>query len=217
VTTVDSRHASPAVPELRQLLLDAKFSVPPPRPGSVSRAGLIEAARSGGHRIVGITAPAGYGKSTLLAQWARAEDRPVAWVSLDRFDDDPATLLTSLAAAYCRAGLGSAELIADLAGHGVSALGRAAPRLASATRASAVPFVFMLDDLHEVRSPGCHDVLGVVISAIPPGPSWLAPAVPSSRTCPGSSRRATRWSSGPATWLLMRPAPGRSSHTRRSA
>jgi LuxR family transcriptional regulator, maltose regulon positive regulatory protein len=175
VTTVDSRHASPAVPELRQLLLDAKFSVPPPRPGSVSRAGLIEAARSGGHRVVGITAPAGYGKSTLLAQWARAEDRPVAWVSLDRFDDDPATLLTSLAAAYFRAGLGSADLIADLAGHGMSALSRAAPRLASATRASAVPFVLMLDDLHEVRSSAGHDVLGVVISAIPPG-SQLAAA-----------------------------------------
>jgi LuxR family transcriptional regulator, maltose regulon positive regulatory protein len=173
--TVDSRHVPPAVPELRQLLLDAKFSVPQPRPGSVSRAGLVEAARSGGHRIVGITAPAGYGKSTLLAEWARVEDRPVAWVSLDRFDDDPATLLTSLAAAYCRAGLGGADLIADVAGRGVSPLGRAAPRLASATRASTVPFVFMLDDLHEVRSPGCHDVLGMVISAIPPG-SQLAAA-----------------------------------------
>ena len=47
--------------------------------------------------MVGITAPAGYGKSTLLAEWAHAEDRPVAWVSLDRFDDDPAALLTVLA------------------------------------------------------------------------------------------------------------------------
>jgi LuxR family maltose regulon positive regulatory protein len=141
----------------------------------VSRAALIEAARSSGRRIVGITAPAGYGKSTLLAEWARAEDRPVAWVSLDRFDNDPATLLTSLAAAYCRAGLGSADLLTDAAGHGVSALSRAAPRLASQIRASAVPFVLMLDDLHEVHSPAGHDVLGVVISAIPPG-SQLAAA-----------------------------------------
>jgi LuxR family transcriptional regulator, maltose regulon positive regulatory protein len=172
--TVGARHAPPAVPELRQLLQDAKFSVPPPRPGSVSRAGLIEAARSSDRRIVGITAPAGYGKSTLLAEWARMEDRPVAWVSLDRFDDDPATLLTSLAAAYCRAGLGSADLIADVAGRGVSALGRAAPRLAWEVRVSAVPFVVMLDDLHEVQSPAGHDVLGVVISAIPPGSQLVA-------------------------------------------
>ena len=173
--TEELHQAAPAVSELRQLLLDAKFSVPQPRPSSVSRATLIEGARSSGRRIIGITAPAGYGKSTLLAEWARIEDRPVAWVSLDRFDDDPATLLTSLAAAYCRAGMANADLIADVAGAGVSALGRAAPRLASVTRASAIPFVLILDDLHEVRSSACHDVLGVVISAIPPG-SQLAAA-----------------------------------------
>ena len=157
-----------------QLRLDAKFSVPQPRPRSVSRARLIKVARSGGHRIVAITAPAGYGKSALLAEWAQVEGRRVAWVSLDRFDDDPAALLASLAAAYCRAGLGSADLIADVAGRGVSWRG-AAPRLAAQIRASAVPFVFMLDDLHEVQSHACHDVLGVVISAIPPG-SQLAAA-----------------------------------------
>ena len=173
--TADSRHAPAAVPELRQLLVDAKFSVPQPRTGSVSRAGLIDAARSSGRRIVGITAPAGYGKSTLLAEWARAEDRRVAWVSLDRFDDDPATLLASLAAAYCRAGLGSADLIAYVAGAGGAPLARAAPRRAAQIRASAGPFVFMLDDLHEVQSSASHDVLGVVISAIPPG-SQLAAA-----------------------------------------
>jgi LuxR family maltose regulon positive regulatory protein len=157
-----------------QLRLDAKFSVPQPRPRSVSRARLIKVARSGGHRIVAITAPAGYGKSALLAEWAQVEGRRVAWVSLDRFDDDPAALLASLAAAYCRAGLGSADLIADVAGRGVS-WRCAVPRLAAEIRASAVPFVFMLDDLHEVQSHACHDVLGVVISAIPPG-SQLAAA-----------------------------------------
>jgi len=157
-----------------QLRLDAKFSVPQPRPRSVSRARLIKVARSGGHRIVAITAPAGYGKSALLAEWAQVEGRRVAWVSLDRFDDDPAALLASLAAAYCRAGLGSADLIADVAGRGVS-WRCAVPRLAAEIRASAVPFLFMLDDLHEVQSHACHDVLGVVISAIPPG-SQLAAA-----------------------------------------
>ena len=146
-----------------------------PRAGAVSRANLIETARSSGCRLVAVTAPAGYGKSTFLAEWAAAEDRPVAWVSLDRFDDDPATLLASLASAYCRAGLGSADLVSDMRGHGVSVLGRAAPRLAAEFRASPVPFVLMLDDLHELRSPACHDVLGMVISAIPRG-SQLAAA-----------------------------------------
>lgn len=92
----------------------------------------------------------------------------MAWVSLDRFDDDPAMLLVSLATACWRAGLGGAALVADMGGVGVSVLGRAAPRLAFALRASPVPFVLMLDDLHELRSPACDDVLSVVIAAIPP-------------------------------------------------
>ena len=57
-------------------LLDAKLSVPQPRPGSVSRAELIETARASECRVVGVTAPAGYGKSTLLAQWAARRGSP---------------------------------------------------------------------------------------------------------------------------------------------
>ena len=124
--------------------------------------------------MVGVTAPAGYGKSTLLAQWALAEDRPVAWVALDRFDDDPMTLLTLLASAYARISPGNSDLVADMRGLGLSVLGRTAPRLASAFRTSPVPFVLMLDDLHELRSPACHDVLGVVIAGIPRGAQVVA-------------------------------------------
>ncbi len=124
--------------------------------------------------MVGVTAPAGYGKSTLLVEWALAEDRRVGWVSLDRFDDDPAVLLTLMASAYARVSPGDSELVADMRGPGVSVLGRAAPLLASALRASPVPFVLILDDLHELRSPGCHDALSVVISGIPTGSQLVA-------------------------------------------
>jgi LuxR family maltose regulon positive regulatory protein len=78
-----------------------------------------------------------------------------------------------LAAAYGRIS-GHTDLVADVRGLGVSALGRAAPRLASAFRVSPVPFVLMLDDLHELRSPDCHDVLSVVISGIPDGSQLVA-------------------------------------------
>ena len=166
--------AGPTVAELDESLLDAKLLIPHPHPGSVSRAEVIEAARASDCRVVGVTAPAGYGKSTLLVEWAVAEDRPVAWVALDRFDDDPAVLLTLLASAYARIAPGSSDLIADMSGLGVSVLGRAAPRLASALRTSPVPFVLMLDDLHELRSPACHDALGVVISGIPRGSQLVA-------------------------------------------
>jgi LuxR family maltose regulon positive regulatory protein len=135
----------------------------------------VRIARSSGCRVAAVTAPAGYGKSTFLAEWARTEDRRVAWVSLDRFDDDPARLLVALASSYWQAGLGGADLVADMGGPGVSVLGRAAPRLAAVFRANPVAFVLMLDDLHELRSPACHDVLSVLIAAIPQG-SQLAAA-----------------------------------------
>jgi LuxR family maltose regulon positive regulatory protein len=158
------------VAESDRPLLEAKLAIPEPHPGGVSRAELIEAARVSERRVIGVSAPAGYGKSTLMAQWARTEARPVAWVSLDRLDDDPAALLTLLASAYARITSGNADLIADMGGGlGISVLGRAAPRLASAFRTSPSPFVLMLDDLHEVRSPDCHDVLGVVVAGIPRG------------------------------------------------
>ncbi len=162
-------------PGLGQSLLDAKFSVPPARPDAVGRDHLIEAARSSGCHFVAVTAPAGYGKSTFLANWAATESRRVAWVSLDRFDDDPAVLLATLAAAYCRVGLASHDLMDEVGDLRGSVLGRAAPRLAAELHGTPVPFVLMLDDLHELRSPACHDVLGVVISAIPDG-SQLAAA-----------------------------------------
>src|SRR5664279_1341568 len=103
-----------AASELDQSLLEVKFSVPQPRPGSVSRAEIIDAARASNCRVVSVTAPAGYGKTTLLAQWALVEDRRVAWVSLDRYDDDPAVLLTLLASAYARVSPGNSDLVADM-------------------------------------------------------------------------------------------------------
>jgi len=175
--------------EIDGLLLDAKFSVPQPRAGAVGRGDLIKAAQSSNCRLVAVTAPAGYGKSTFLTEWAWSEHRPVAWVALDRFDDDPAMLLASLAFAYQRAGLGSTEWVRGMGRPGPSVLGRAAPLLAAEFRTSIVPFVLMLDDLHELKSPACDDVLDVVLSGIPQGSQMVAasrcaqPQVPRMRAC----------------------------------
>lgn len=161
--------------ELDRQLLDAKLTAPRlSRRSPVSRAALIAAARSSDHRIVAVTAPAGYGKSTLLAQWASAETRPVAWASLDRFDDDPIALLAVLASAYGRITPGAERLADTVRGYGGSALGRAAPLVATAIRASPTPFVLMLDDLHELQNTASHDVLSVVIGGLPPGSQLVA-------------------------------------------
>jgi MFS family permease len=81
---------------LDEVLVDAKLSVPLPRSGVVPRSQLIERARASGCQVVGVSAPAGYGKTTLLVEWALTEDRAVGWVSLDRFDDDPRLLLPAM-------------------------------------------------------------------------------------------------------------------------
>ena len=172
---IDERAApSSSVVELDEVLLDAKLAIPQPRTDSVSRAELIATARASDCRVVGVTAPAGYGKSTFLVEWAQAEDRPVAWISLGRLDDDPSVLLILLASAFSRISERDADLVAEVSGLGISVLGRAAPRLASAFRTSPVPFVLMLDDFHELQSPACHDVLSVVISGIPRGSQLIA-------------------------------------------
>ena len=97
------------------------------------------------------------------------EDRPLAWLSLDRFDDDPTKFLLGLASAYALVDPTSRDLIAEISGPGMSVLGRAAPRLAAAFESAARPFVLMLDDLHEVESDDCLDVLELLMTRFPSG------------------------------------------------
>ena len=78
----------------------AKLWRPRARPGSVRRSSLIDRlARSASRPIVSVVAPAGYGKTTLLAQWAERNGQAFAWVSVDEADNDPKVLLTYVAEA----------------------------------------------------------------------------------------------------------------------
>ena len=75
-------------------LLETKLYIPRWRTGLVPRARLIERLDRGLERkLTLVSAPAGFGKSTVLAEWAAgtpADERPAAWVSLDQSDNDPA-------------------------------------------------------------------------------------------------------------------------------
>ncbi|MGC5224175.1 LuxR C-terminal-related transcriptional regulator [Micromonospora sp. DT81.3] len=169
-----SEVSTPTSPQLDALLLDAKLAVPAFRPGFVSRSPLVAAGRNSAQRVVAIMAPAGYGKTSLLAEWAEGEQRAVGWASLDRFDDDPVALLKTLASAFASATNADDGLVDDMQVHSVAALSRAAPRLASALRRSARPFVLIVDDLHVLTSAACHDVLSVVVGGIPEGSQLVA-------------------------------------------
>ena len=71
------------------IVLETKLHPPPARPGLVERAASCGSLLGTEAPVVVIGAPAGYGKTTLLAQYAAVADRPVAWLSLDAADGDP--------------------------------------------------------------------------------------------------------------------------------
>src|SRR3990170_1351217 len=77
---------------MQATLLSTKLFIPPARPGLVARPRLMERLRDAlSCSLVLVSAPAGFGKSTLLGEWARQnkEQRHTAWLSLDEGDNDP--------------------------------------------------------------------------------------------------------------------------------
>ncbi|MFZ2509733.1 MAG: LuxR C-terminal-related transcriptional regulator [Gordonia sp. (in: high G+C Gram-positive bacteria)] len=151
------------------ILIETKTHVPQWRTGSVSRAPIVGAARRSGAQVVTVTAPAGYGKSTLLAEWAATEDRPVRWVGFDWIDDEAGFVLALIASAVSEiAPLASAVESGVPAGDS-EVLGRSVPLLAAALSRAPEPFVLILDDLHRISSEACGDVLEVLLGAVPEG------------------------------------------------
>jgi LuxR family maltose regulon positive regulatory protein len=81
-------------------ILATKLYIPRLRPNAVSRPHLIERLNEGLHRkLTLISAPAGFGKTTLVSAWVEGIERPVAWLSLDDQDNDSTRFLTYLVAA----------------------------------------------------------------------------------------------------------------------
>src|SRR5258708_11768941 len=91
-------------------LLGTKLHVPRPQPGFVPRARLVEALDEGlAGRLILVCAPAGFGKTALLADWTRRGQRQVAWLSLDAADNDPARFWRYAVAALDRVRQGTGE------------------------------------------------------------------------------------------------------------
>lgn len=139
------------------------------RSTSVSRAGIIEKSRVAS--IVAVTAPAGYGKSILLGQWAELEQRRTVSLSLSPFDNDPSALLSAIATAFTMAmpDFDGFLAVSEQPAVGTAVLGQMAPKLAAAISNVDDPFVLMIDDVHEASSDRCQDVLEVALARIPPG------------------------------------------------
>ena len=151
-------------------LMASKLRHPAPRRGTVSRSSLIgRLTRDESRPIVSVVAPAGYGKTTLLTQWAERDGRPFAWVSLDDRDNDPKVLLSYVAAALDAVQPLDKRVFEALASPVSSVPGSVVPRLGAALWSMSVPVVLVLDDVHLLHDAECRDALSVLADHVPPG------------------------------------------------
>jgi len=159
-------------------LLTTKLYVPPVQPGLVSRSRLVERLDAGlGQRpeidftrkLTLVAAPAVFGKTTLLSEWAHSCDHPVAWLSLDDGDNDLARFLN-----YVVAALKSVDV--DLDDDLLVALQTPqgppselfVTRLLNQINEASTPVVLVLDDYHLIATKAIHDALTFALDHLPP-------------------------------------------------
>ena len=158
-------------PPGRDVLLATKLHVPRPRPGFVPRPRLAGALDEGLARgLALVCAPARAGKTALLADWVQHSRRPVAWLSLDPGDNDPARFWRHVVAALDRARPGTADRVAPL-------LGPPAPPSFEGLVTTVVnelttrpdEAVLVLDDYHLIDAQPVHASLAFLLEHLPPG------------------------------------------------
>ena len=164
VVSPDSRRAA------RPMTVGSKLSPPGPREDWVERRGLIQRLTSSRARVVLLEAPAGYGKTTLAAQWraSMAGRRPFAWLSLDPGDNDPRRLWPQIVLAIQRAcpDLQAERILRDLGDHPDIA-GAVLPGLINELAAVTRPVTLVLDGYEAVRNPRCHEQIGTLLLHLP--------------------------------------------------
>jgi len=160
----------PAVPPALPFeVVESKIHVPPLLAGRVSRTALVNRLRAAGaFPLVLVVAPAGYGKTTLLSQWANRDVRPFAWVSIDDRDNDPVEFLRHVAAALDRVEPIPASALEPLQLDGEPARTRALPRLAEAITSRRSPFVLVLDGA-DVLTRDSISAVAALVEHIPSG------------------------------------------------
>src|SRR6266498_1213324 len=153
-------------------VLATKLYIPPPPPKVVVRTRLIERLNEGlsaGGKLTLISAPAGFGKTTLVSEWITGSDRQVAWLSLDEGDGEPVRFLTYLIAAL--------QTVAPNIGEGImGALQSSQPPpielllTALLNNINSIPgdFVLVLDDYHVIDATQVDEALTFLVEHLPP-------------------------------------------------
>jgi LuxR family maltose regulon positive regulatory protein len=145
--------------------------------------------RSSRARLVLLTAPAGYSKTTCLAEWAETDARPFAWISASPRHDDPTLLAASIVEAINEVEPIHPDVLTALVSPqpGVSSV--LIPRLADSLEGSRKPFVLVIDDVHVLSAPAAFELLQGVIDVLPQG-SQLALAARAEAGLPLGRMRA---------------------------
>ena len=151
-------------------ILATKLFVPPLRTDLVLRQRLIDQLNAGVERkLTLISAPAGFGKTTLVSEWIASCDRPVAWLSLDEGDNDPVRFISYLVAALqtMKTGIGKG-MLAGLQSHQPPLIESILATLLNDITTISDSFILVLDDYHVIDSKSVDEALAFLVEHQPP-------------------------------------------------
>jgi len=153
------------------VVLATKLHRPRPRPRFVSRPRLLERLDEGLARgVLLVCTPPGFGKTALLADWAQGGRRPVAWLTVDAGDNDPARFWRHLVAALDPARPGLADRLGPLLGPPAPvAYEGLATALVNQLAGEAGEVLLVLDDYHLIEAQPVHASIGFLLEHRPPG------------------------------------------------
>ena len=151
-------------------LLQTKLYAPRARPLLVPRPRLIEKLNQGiHHKLTLISAPAGFGKTTLVSEWIAAEEWPTAWLSLDESDTDPIHFLTYFVAALQRIAPEVGQtILAGLQSPQPPPIVSILTNLLNEVATMPQDILFVLDDYHRVEAKAVDEALTFLLEHLPP-------------------------------------------------
>jgi LuxR family transcriptional regulator, maltose regulon positive regulatory protein len=154
-------------PGLGFALPESKFHPPGVRPGIVVRTALVKRLAANRVPVITVAAPPGYGKTTLMAQWAQRSGSRVAWLSCDDADNDPVVLLSALAVALGRIGPVDPAIFSALASSGADIT--MVPRFVAAVASVPPPVTVLVDHAEAVTNKQCLNTIAEFALRLPPG------------------------------------------------
>ena len=168
--TSGGKNDDPVPLEQSKILLRTKFYVPPIRSTQIARPRLIDLINAGLERsLILVSAPAGYGKTTLVSRWLKETQIPSAWLSLDGSDNDPIRFLQYLIAALVPIAPGVEKgLTGMLQGIRPAQFEDAINLLTNELVSCSDPFVLVLDDFHVIHSEAVLKILLYLLEHLPP-------------------------------------------------